>query len=717
MATYTGEQLGKALQTPASLLLDEAIEVYVSETDLRTNEAEAQKFRAKVLSDAEKAGLSADSLAQEYIKQAGDKDVAAVLDNAARKIASASMGMDAPSFNFGELVEEKAPAPAKSLTAEDLAKKAKAGSLTLGEAISYAESRPSVSDNAKRRISALRSGIEKAGLSADTLYSDLRKEEVWQKFSKEGGGANRFGNLQALEKVIRPSLQGAGVLSTQVEVEGLGMVDAYPQITGEGGVSGGTQRTGLAGERPMRGLVPRAGLDEIYSQALPKIAETDPATAAAVEYHRATGNRIEQIVGTGGIKKDDVRVDGDTVTVRGVTRGKKTRPDISYPIDSPIGQLIINARDTATTDMLFNTSPAKFNTAFRQYISPSLLAGYEDVLPLVDKQDPSKGVISTPSAIRSIIPKMLRDEFKVPEDLVKGLMGHTDVSILSKNYAGQPAAVVAEIGNIVQGYSAGAATSWEGAGIGSTSQGFIDRPVQLTPEQQTKVAEAQVAEASVKQSSAELERMKVDAQKLQWLQSEEGQAYLKGQQELEMQEVQRKAQLADEKARLQAENREQRKAEKAAQQEAENERPPHTMNDEQKAGFGRYLDMLKNAGKIAMAGLGVTAITGAATSRYSEAKERGASTPQAMLEGAGVGLYEAVEPLPVAMMQSQPAGEQISPERQAVTIQRQQMDEVGGPVRMAPLVQEQMSQQLQNRGMAGPQMRSIDDEASELFGQ
>ena len=51
-----------------------------------------------------------------------------------------------------------------ALTTIEFAQKAKDGTLTVEEAIAFAENEPGVSESAKKRIRALRSGFKKMGL-------------------------------------------------------------------------------------------------------------------------------------------------------------------------------------------------------------------------------------------------------------------------------------------------------------------------------------------------------------------------------------------------------------------------------------------------------------------------------------------------------------------------------------------------------------------------
>ena len=216
----------------------------------------------------------------------------------------------------------------------------------------------------------------------------------------------------------------------------------YPKLTGAG-TAIGTQRTGMAGERPMRGLLTMEDFTKIYVEAVPLIeSEYDQATADLIRYHATTSNRPSQLQ---QLKKSDVTVSGNTITVAGkkVTKtDKKGRPSLSFDLDSGTGQLLKRNLDSSKSEFLFDTTDAKFNDAFTKHITPRL-EPFSDVLPLAEvKVEGPDGIqlsqkpVTSPSAVRSIVPKIMLDQYNVPEGLVQGMMGHVNDSILRKNYAG-----------------------------------------------------------------------------------------------------------------------------------------------------------------------------------------------------------------------------------------------------------------------------------------
>ena len=332
-----------------------------------------------------------------------------------------------------------------ALTELEFVEKMKAGTATVEEAISFAKSRPTTSKNAKQRIGALTSGFKKMGLDVTMPYKDLKADEVLKLFTKENSPdkSNRAPNLQALENSIKGLFSKYAISGVMEKVPGSDLeIAMYPQLTGTGTVAG-TQRTGMAGERPMRGLLPMEDFAKMYAEAVPLIqAEYGQATADLAKYHATTSHRPSQLQ---GLKKSDVTVSNNTITVAGkkVTKtDKKGRPPLTFDLDSPTGQLLKRNLDSTKSEFLFDTSTANFDDAFAKHITPRL-EQYSELLPLAEiKVEGPDGIrlsekpVTTPSAIRSIVPKIMLDQYNIPEALVQGVMGHVNDSILRKNYAG-----------------------------------------------------------------------------------------------------------------------------------------------------------------------------------------------------------------------------------------------------------------------------------------
>ena len=332
-----------------------------------------------------------------------------------------------------------------ALTELEFVEKMKAGTATVEEAISFARSRPTISDNAKKRIGALTSGFKKMGLDITMPYKDLKDDKVLKLFTKENSPdkSNRAPNLQALENNIKDLFSKYAISGVMEKVPGSDLeVAMYPQLAGAG-TTAGTQRTGMAGERPMRGLLAMEDYVKIYAEAVPLIEkEYGQATADLIKYHATTFNRPSQLQ---GLKKSDVTISGNTITVAGknVTKtDKKGRPTLTFDLDSPTGQLLKRNLNSSKSEFLFDTTTANFDDAFAKHISPRL-EPFSKLLPLAEiKVEGPDGVqlsqkpVTTPSAIRSIGPKIMLDQYNVPDGLVQGMMGHVNDSILRKNYAG-----------------------------------------------------------------------------------------------------------------------------------------------------------------------------------------------------------------------------------------------------------------------------------------
>jgi|14_taG_2_1085336.scaffolds.fasta_scaffold00370_13 hypothetical protein len=332
-----------------------------------------------------------------------------------------------------------------ALTEIEFVEKMKAGTATVEEAISFARSRPTTSPNAKKRIGTLTSGFKVMGLDITMPYKDLKDDKVLTLFTKENSPdkSNRAPNLQALENNIKDLFSKYAISGVMEKVPGSDIeVAMYPQLTGTGTVAG-TQRTGMAGERPMRGLLPMEDFAKMYAEAVPLIqAEYGQATADLAKYHATTSHRPSQLQ---GLKKSDVTVSNNTITVAGkkVTKtDKKGRPPLTFDLDSPTGQLLKRNLDSTKSEFLFDTSTANFDDAFAKHITPRL-EQYSELLPLAEiKVEGPDGIqlsekpVTTPSAIRSIVPKIMLDQYNIPEALVQGVMGHVNDSILRKNYAG-----------------------------------------------------------------------------------------------------------------------------------------------------------------------------------------------------------------------------------------------------------------------------------------
>lgn len=352
-----------------------------------------------------------------------------------------------------EFIGEKGkPVTGKVLTEIQFIKKAKAGTLTVAEAIEYGESIAKLSSHIEN-IPRLRKHMAELGLDLDMPYKDLKNHA--SKFNPEGApegvkATNRTKSIQSLDIVLREKpnspFQKYGVVGILEDVGEGEKITMYPKLAGAG-TEAGTQRTGLQQARPMRGLLSKAKFDKIYEDNLPKVvSDFGQNTADIMEYHSRTATRPSQLL---ALTKDDVIVDDDTVTIKGKDKDpanpedKKFRPEMTYDKNSKMGQLVLRNFESSPTDSLFNVTEAQFDNAFNKHISPGLTE-YEKVLPLVEtekvkvegKVASTKIPYKTKGVVRHIVPRYLQQEFKIDKGLIEGFMGHVDRSTLSTSYTG-----------------------------------------------------------------------------------------------------------------------------------------------------------------------------------------------------------------------------------------------------------------------------------------
>lgn len=337
---------------------------------------------------------------------------------------------------------------AEPLTEIELVQRMKSGEATAKEVIDYAMADPDISASRKKQIKRLYAGFNKLGLDINMPYKDLKNKEVARLFTKEGSPdkANRATPIQSLEKGLENSIFNKYGLRAVSEKVGDGIeVSMYPVLTGEGSLIG-TQRTGGVGERPMRGLITMEDYTKIYAEALPEVEEAfGQPTADLLKYHALTANRPSQLL---GLKKSQVTIGNGKITIAGKPKtntDKKGRPTLTYDLSSPTGQLLERNYNSSKSDKLFDVTEVDFENAFNKHVGTRLEA-FSDKLPLADvkvyeadgktvKEIVQKPVTSV-SAVRAIVPKIMLDQYNIPEGLVQGAMGHANTTILRKNYAG-----------------------------------------------------------------------------------------------------------------------------------------------------------------------------------------------------------------------------------------------------------------------------------------
>ena len=407
-----------------------------------------------------------------------------------------------------------------ALSYEKFVEKAVDTTLTLGDAIDYALSEPITGSGAKKSLRALRSAFEKnkIGIPLNLPLAEMRKKANWSRLDPRvnEAGTNHFGNFIVLEGAIRPILQESGAINTTIPGAQTGTsISVYPKIAGgkdSGSISKGTQRTGLGGVRPMQGALSLKDMEIIYADATPKIREEyGEATADLAQYHKATFQRPEQINGGNAIKKTDVILTDETVTIKAFTSGTKSRPSLKFKRGSLMADLVIRNYESSTSDKLFDVSPRTYNRAFTKYISPSLLA-FEDVLPLVDTLKPDKGVVSTTSVVRHIMARIVREELKLPIDVTEVMMGHEPASILTANYTGRIAkdGVGDIVDNLLIGGDIGDILN---DSTGSNDSVLTEEERRVLSQKQRAVADAdanaRIAKASAKTAQARVEEARI----------------------------------------------------------------------------------------------------------------------------------------------------------------------------------------------------------------
>lgn len=391
-----------------------------------------------------------------------------------------------------------------ALTLEELTLKGVDGTLSVREAIDFVQTIATVSESAKNRTKALIGAFDKLGLDIDMPYKDLKKTEIIDDRlgpSKEPYRANQYPNVQALENAIRPVFDQQGVLSVTEDVvvggETASSRAMYPVLTGI--TTGRTQRTGRESAddedaRPMRGVLEKEKLDAIYDEALPEIQKTNPKVARLLEYHKITANRPAQIF---NLKKSDVSFvrdgDGNIVTIK--VKGKKTtkkdkkgRPDYEWSVNSRAGQLVLGAFNESKSDSLFDVKKSTAENTFKKHITPRLQE-YVDLLPLMNVVKGDKVVrqpFVTIGVIRSIVPTYLKEQFKIREDLVEGVMGHKDTSTLAKFYTGTGLIPTRDIPFLLEAPENYGAENFRG-GLGEN----FGNVIQLSEDQIIKLRDAQ----------------------------------------------------------------------------------------------------------------------------------------------------------------------------------------------------------------------------------
>lgn len=510
-----------------------------------------------------------------------------------------------------------------ALSEEQFAKKAKAQTLTVIEAIDFALAKKTINKSATAKLTTLKNQWEAKGWDKNLTLADMRKEENHSRLLREvNQQANYMDHWASLERNIFPTLSRYNLLNVTSEAGDT----LYPRIVGSEGVDeaiynlGSPQRVGVGQTREMQGLLPQADIEKIYAESIPEIRAKHGDTVADLAlYHKATFQRPGQLVSDGSdktsaIKKSDVKVTATHIEVKGITvgtgRSSKTRPTVSYPKGSPMADLVLRNLERSTSQFLFDTTADAYNAAFKEVVSPRLMA-FGDVLPLYDKLDPSKGTYVTPGVVRHFMSKMAADELNYPDDVVEGLMGHKSInsSTFRKHYAGKKAVegAGAVLNNLYIGETA------QARGFGGTEVRGFDSP--LTEEEQRKLNSEQIAKAEANTAKYRSEALEKNKQLVAFFNSEEGKKLLDEQFEQAKFEI-------DQKIELERYEKEQRALVLGETEDMPS--PNIEYDDDKKNGFMKMLDWFDNLPSgpkkvIAQAPLAGTVVGGALLSQDIQA--------------------------------------------------------------------------------------------------
>jgi len=444
-----------------------------------------------------------------------------------------------------------------ALDQEQFEQKLRQGTLTVREATEYAASKPGVSDSRKSVLtSLLNSGYDLMGIDQDMLYQNMGTGEVLGKFTEEVSGVDRTPSLQALNREIHPIIKMRGInLITKED----GTTPLYYDLEEAGRTEANIKKFQSRGERPMRGLIRQADFAEIYETNLPD--DLDPKLRDAMDFHRITGVRMSQIfTGTESkpnknqITKNMVTIEDDVVKIKGISKTKKNRPDLTVPRESKLGQIILRAMETKGKK-LFDVKQSTMDLAYRKYISPTLLALYEDKLPLNEKTGKP---LASGMVARSAFGKQLADEFRIGDAETEFMMGHKGSSILRGNYAGQPEVATADFLGL---------TSGERTIDINPQTGDIESALRFKSQAELDAeADANVAAKEEQAEAARYRTLESKKKRMQFLSTPEGQELLRKEHELK-----EEADFQQEQRRLSAQQR--RQAEKqAAEAEAKEAR-------------------------------------------------------------------------------------------------------------------------------------------------
>jgi len=429
------------------------------------------------------------------------------------------------------------------MTLDEILNKAREGTVTIREVTEHLKASPGLSKNKKEKLQTLlNSGFKNMEIDPDLPFSELSKEEFVAKFSKDASPdkKGRLTSLQILNEMTS-TFRRRGVTTTNEFNEPL-----YQDLEEVARKDVKVEKFQSRGERPMQGLIPQVEMQEIYDTNLKNV---DPEMVDALNFSRITGVRPSHITtGTdkrphvNQITKDNVTIRDGKVTIKGVTEGKKRRPDITVSTDSTLGKIIVRSYERPG-EYLFNVKKSAFDTTFRKYISPTLLAEHFEKLPLNDEGNR----MSSSMVARAAFSKQLADEFRIGDLETEFMMGQKPKSVLRANYAGRPDLATEDFYGLTSGDRVFDIDSQTGEKNQTTRV--------KTPEELKAESEANVARQNLRRSQDEKALLANKKESVAYYSSPEGQKFLKDQHVLELQQLEFDEELETKKVESEIEKR------------------------------------------------------------------------------------------------------------------------------------------------------------------
>ena len=307
------------------------------------------------------------------------------------------------------------------------------GSLTVGEAFDYVQSRKDTKN--PDAVKGLKNNI---GVDLDSKFFEVYNTKEFSEALEEP--TNRWSDYGAFEEQFKKGLKATKVTDV-----------TYEKLAGKGNIAQGFGLKGVQDrpKDPMRGTIYSRDFDRVYNKAL-----SDPLIDQEAKdyliYEKYTGQRADSNIGKNGLKITDLAVATDpngnvVVEIAAKKSGQKTRPAVKYTgafaqflAGKKAQALAREAGSDPSTKNLFATNKAATDKVWDAHVKPVLEAEFSDSLP----SDGKGGGKATPKVLRKILARQLVDEFKYPRDLVKSWMGHAGAGvsatgdILEESYTG-----------------------------------------------------------------------------------------------------------------------------------------------------------------------------------------------------------------------------------------------------------------------------------------